>query len=191
MLDVILSVREAFHNPVSLNSTEPEEQVLIQRLLERHGQGRSKQPGIEGEDEQATATKPTEFHSQAGNIRFADNAAALSPDAKRTIAEIARKVRGTNLIVDVRGHASATEALGSTDRAMRLAVERSLAVAEALVDQEIDWRQLRLVGSADTDRVSRFPGSRDEDRANARVEVVISDEVVPEEVPTDPVTAQE
>ena len=119
MLDVILSVREAFHNPVSLQSTDPDEQVLIRRLLERRGTGLSKEPGLEGKDRQATATRPTGFHGQAGNIRFADNASVLSPDAKRTITEIARKVRGTNLIVDVRGHASATEALGSTDRAAR------------------------------------------------------------------------
>ncbi len=191
MLDLIIAVREAFHNPVRMNSKDVDDQELIRRIRDRSGKGRSKTPGIEGRDQEANATKPSDFHSQAGMIRFADNSAALSPDARHTVAELSKKVRGTNLIIEVRGNAGAAEALGSTDRAMRLAMERAIAVAQALADQGIDWRQLRLVGAADTDRLARYPGSRDEDRANARVEVVITDEVVPEEVPTDASTAQQ
>jgi hypothetical protein len=43
---------------------------------------------------------------------------------------------------------------------------------------------MRLVVCGDHDRVEAFPTSQKADRANARAEIVITDEVVPDRVPT-------
>ncbi|HWB20370.1 MAG TPA: hypothetical protein VG711_08735, partial [Phycisphaerales bacterium] len=78
---------------------------------------------------------------------------------------------------------SSAEAVNRPQQSMKLAWDRSMAVAQALVAKGVDWWQLRLVICADHDRVSQFPSTRADDRNNSRVEVVITDEVVPNKVP--------
>ena len=67
---------------------------------------------------------------------------------------------------------------------MQLSSARAMAVAKALAIEGVAWWQLRLVVCADHDRVEAYPSNRNADKANARVEVIITDQVVPDEVPT-------
>jgi hypothetical protein len=43
---------------------------------------------------------------------------------------------------------------------------------------------MRLVVNGDNDRAEAFPTTKTADRANARVEVVLTDDVVPDKVPS-------
>jgi hypothetical protein len=67
---------------------------------------------------------------------------------------------------------------------MKLSSDRAMTVARALAAEGVDWWQMRLILSADHDRVEMFPASTEADRANARVEIILTDKVVPNKVPT-------
>ena len=75
--------------------------------------------------------------------------------------------RGCSTVLDVRGHCSAREACDHENRGMRLSYERAFAVAEVLVANGLNWSQLRLVASADSDRVSATPTTRLATRATS------------------------
>jgi outer membrane protein OmpA-like peptidoglycan-associated protein len=186
MLDLSLAIREAFNNPVSIHSKDPADAKLVRRLLERAGRSEARTEGIKGRDEDVQAIRPSEYHARAGSIAFADNSTALSAAGQRTIDDMALKVRGINLIVEVRGHVSAAEAYANPDRAMKLALDRAMAVAEALHQRDISWWQMRIVACADNDRLIELPGNRSDDSPNARVEVIVTDQLVPQQVPTQP-----
>ena len=136
------------------------------------------------------AVRPTDYQAPFGTVRFARDSAELTELAGKRIAEIAARARGRTLIVEVRGHVSAAEAFHRAEQSMKLAFDRALAVAEVLAQNGVDWWQIRLLACGDHERVSAFPGSQHEDAANSRVEVVVTDQVVPEAVPTQPDEAQ-
>ena len=50
LLDLSIAIREAFHNPVDLTSTDPRDQPLINRLFQRSGDSRSPQSGAKGHE---------------------------------------------------------------------------------------------------------------------------------------------
>src|SRR5262249_31954317 len=114
----------------------------------------------------------------------AENSSQWNDAMRPAIEEIAKKVKGMTLIVEVRGHVSSAEAAQGGDKAMRLSFERAFIVANALADAGVDRWQMRLAPSADHERIAAFPNSPNADRANARVEVVITDEVAADKVPT-------
>ena len=186
MLDLSLAIREAFNNPVSIHSKDPADAKLVRRLLERAGKSEAKTDGIKGRDEDVQSIRPSEYHAEAGSILFADNSVVLTAAAEQTVDAMAQRVRGMNLIVEVRGHVSAAEAYADPERAMKLAMDRAMKVAEALHRRDVSWWQMRIVACADNDRLIALPSSREDDRANARVEVIVTDQLVPPQVPTQP-----
>lgn len=184
VLDFAIGVREAFHNPVDVNSTDPRDAALVKRLLQRAGKGEARDPGIKGSEQDVQSIRPADYYALSGSVPFPENSADLPAAARPTIAEIARKVRGLRLVVEVRGHVSSVEASKGHENAMQLAMSRAMTVAKALAAEGVAWWQLRLIGSADHDRVEAYPSNRSIDKANARVEVILTDQVVPDEVPT-------
>ena len=184
MLDFAIAVREAFNNPVDINSNAPEDAALVKRLLERAGKSETRDPGIKGYEQDVQAIRPSDYYAISGSINFAENSTELAGPGKRTIAEVARKVRGLRLVIEVRGHVSSVEANRGAELSMRLSSERALQVARALAEAGVDWWQMRLVICADHDRLQAYPQTRAADKANARVEIVITDQVVPDPVPT-------
>jgi outer membrane protein OmpA-like peptidoglycan-associated protein len=117
-------------------------------------------------------------------VPFGENASELTPASRATIRDIAGRVRGMNLVIEVRGHVSSVEAGRGAEASMKLSSERAMTVARALAAEGVDWWQMRLVLSADHDRLEMYPSSSDADRANARVEIILTDKVVPHKVPT-------
>src|SRR5262245_29481834 len=45
MADMILSIRQAFNNPVNINSTDPRDAALVKRLIERANRGKATEEG--------------------------------------------------------------------------------------------------------------------------------------------------
>lgn len=177
-VDFAIAVRAAFNNPVDLSSKDPRDQALIQRMIER-GKARNKQEGLKGQEKESESIRPSEYHAMSGAIPFSDGSSELSAAGRDEAGAVARKMRGRKLIIEVRGHANAAEAFATHDRGMSLAMQRAMSVAEVLAANGVDWWQMRLVAAADNDRVEAFPGDRDTDRANSRVEVIVTDEVMP------------
>ncbi len=190
LLDLSIAIREAFHNPVDLSSNNPNDQPLIRRIFQRAGQSSSRRDGPEGRERDVQSLPPTDYHAPFGSVLFANDSIELSGKARQTVIDVAARTKGLTLVVEVRGHASATEGFRKSDSAMRLAFDRALVVAGVLAENGVDWWQMRLVTCGDNDRRNPFPDSEMADAANARVEIVVSDQVVPEPVPTHPDAAR-
>lgn len=183
MLDLVLSIREAFNNPVSLTSTDPKDQRLIRRLLEKAGKANVNDPGVSGQDDRVQSIRPSDYYAFSGSVPFADGSSELTADGARVAGEIVGKVKGLALIIEVRGHASAAESRRGPEVAMRLASERALTVARELARHGVDWWQMRLVIAGDNDRLESFPRDVEGDRLNARADVVVTNEVMPDKAP--------
>jgi outer membrane protein OmpA-like peptidoglycan-associated protein len=184
MLDFAIAMREAFNNPVNIHSTNPADQALIRRILQRAGKSETRDPGVKGYESDVQSIRPSDYYAFSGTIPFAENSAEIPDNARHVITEMATRVRGLRVIVEVRGHVSAVESDHGSEKAMRLASDRALVVAQALSAAGVDWWQMRLVVCGDNDRIAKFPNSRDADQSNARVEIVLTDEVVPDKVPS-------
>jgi flagellar motor protein MotB len=184
MLDFALAVREAFNNPVDINSSDPRDAELVKRLRQRAGKSETRDPGVKGYEKDVQAIRPSEYYAISGSVSFPEGSVELPAGGLPTINEVAAKVRGLKLVVEVRGHASSVEATRGAEPSMQLSSDRALIVARALADAGVDWWQMRLVICADHDRVEAYPSNRNVDKANARVEIIITDQVVPDPVPT-------
>jgi outer membrane protein OmpA-like peptidoglycan-associated protein len=179
-LDLIIAIRQAFNNPVRLDSTNAVDLPLIRRLLERQNQrGESDQAGVLGKDAAVESIRPGNYPTTGCQVPFETNSAVLSDAARQRIVETAQQVRGLELMVDVRGHASAAETVDDKSKGLDLAYQRAMAVARVLVDNGLQWRQLRLTACGDNDRINPLVYDAVGHYANQRVEIVVSEDVVP------------
>jgi len=179
-LDAAASIREAFNNPVDLNSQDPNEQVLVRHILWRRGVGMTDQEGPEGSEHDVQSLRPSKYFRLAGLIPFDHDSAALSAGAAKSLDAVITHVQGRRFIIDVRGHVSAQEAYGRDDHNTRLGFERALGVAQALVERGLDWRQIRIVSCADADRDQPIAYDEAGHQKNRRVEIVVTDHVMPD-----------
>lgn len=179
MLDTAIAIREAFNNPVDLSSIHPNDLPLIRRIMAL-GESDAQREGQEGREHDVRSIRPSDYYSAAGAIHFTTGSSALSETAEKEIAQLLPTFRGFNLIVEVRGHVSAAEAIDRPDRGMQLSFERAQAVAQALVAQGASWPQLRIIAAGDGERVVPVAYDADKHAANQRVELVVTDRVTPE-----------
>jgi|CXWL01.1.fsa_nt_gi outer membrane protein OmpA-like peptidoglycan-associated protein len=184
-LDTSVAIREAFNNPVDLNSQDPNEQVLVRHVLWRRGLGTTDQVGPEGSEHDVQSLRPSKYYSLCGLIPFAHDNARLSESAVKSLDSVITHVQGRRFIIDVRGHVSAQEAFGEADHSTRLGFERALAVAQALVERGLDWRQLRVVSCADSDRAQPIAYDEPGHQKNRRVEIIVTDHVMPDATQTE------
>ncbi|MEW6250144.1 MAG: OmpA family protein [Planctomycetota bacterium] len=186
-LDWAIAVREAFNNPVRLDSNDPRDALLVQRLRTRAGRGDSaaRMNGLRGREHDVHSVRPLEGYGTGGTIPFGDGAAELGEDGRDAVRELARLFRGSRAILEVRGHCSAAEAYEAPDRGMGLSYERARAVAELLVVEGLTWNRLRVTACADGDRVTATAYDQPAQRSNQRVEVIELHQATPEPPPAD------
>lgn len=174
MLDWVLAVRDAFNNPVSIDSTAPEDAPLVARLRELARGSFVPNPGAPGQHEKVQSVRPGEIEAQGVVVQFARGESDLTPSDLKKLDELVNQIRGVSVVARVVGHCSAAEAAASDDRGMQLSYARARAVAAALVERGVSWKQIRLAASGDADRVAD-PEYSDFDRAaNQRVEVILT-----------------
>jgi flagellar motor protein MotB len=180
-LDIMIAIREAFNNPVQISSDNPEEFAMIQRIIQRKGATEIQDDdGPAGDDEDLNSLRPTDYTATAGVVPFEDDSIELTGAARDTLADIASHMKGLRLIVEVRGHASAAEAYRSGDRGMKIAFDRAMTVGEALAEEGLDWRQMRLIAAGDNDRLTALVHDKAGQRRNQRVEIVVTNEAMPD-----------
>ncbi|MBL0926512.1 MAG: OmpA family protein [Phycisphaerales bacterium] len=177
MLDFAIAVREAFNNPVSMNSTSAADAPLVRRMMQKAGSSAEDAP--EGRDKEVSSVRPGDYFALGGAIAFAEQSAELSASAEEQLRAIAERVRGVNTILEVRGHCSGVEVGGDASRAYRLSYDRAFAVASALRARGVEWKQMRVVSIGDSNRVVQRAFTAEAQRANQRVEVVLTGDVVP------------
>ncbi len=184
VLDAMISLREAFGNPVSLNSTDPKDLPLQKRMKEKLQKGEGQDDGVKGENQNVQAPRPTGYAQITATITFEQDDALLSSDDKEVLISAAGRLRGQRWIVDVRGHCSSVEARGGgggqvdTEKAMRLSYERAMAVAAFLAEQGIKWNQIRLSAAGDSDRRQPLAFDSAAHRTNQRVEVIVTNDPI-------------
>lgn len=180
MLDAFIAIRQAFNNPLDMNSSNPNDAPLIQRMKERMNQGSQTADGTPGKDPDQQAIRPSDFNKVTASVSFDQGSSELSSEAKETAGEVAKRLRGQRFIVEIRGHTSSIETGGDPVKGMPLAHARALALAAALVDSGhgLRWSQLRVVACSDNERAVPLAGDRQQHRSNQRVEVVVTGDTI-------------
>jgi outer membrane protein OmpA-like peptidoglycan-associated protein len=173
-MEAILSIRENFHNPPSEDN--PADAELIRYKKWRDGE--ADQEGIHGRNESVQAIKPTDFKNITASIPFDDRSVLLSTNGRKTLAEVAGKLRDQRWIIELRGHVSPFESMRDNTRAMDMSHDRAKAVAQALVEAGLKWENLRLVACGSNERVTVRTYDPQADRTNQRVEIVVTNETV-------------
>ncbi|MBM4107647.1 MAG: hypothetical protein FJ255_02365 [Phycisphaerae bacterium] len=176
--DFVIAVREGFNNPVDILSTDPKDAPLVRRIKERQG-GPADQDAPQGEHEKVQSVRPSDLTSLGAAVPFEDGSDLLSQSARDVIEDTAQRLRGLNWIVELRGHASPSEALRDPDKGLELSYRRALAVRRVLVESGVRREQLRVVAIGDGNRVVARTYDREKDRMNQRVEVVVTNEALP------------
>ncbi len=177
-LDFVIGVREAFNNAVPIDSKNPAEQPLVKRKLEKM-RGAATGDGPNGKSERQQAPRPSDFDKVTALIIFPDKSATLPANARTSISTVAESQKDQRWILEVRGHVSPFEQMHNHQKGMELSYQRALVVAQALVDAGMRWESLRVVACSDGDRVVQRTFDRDADRGNQRVEIVVTNYVVP------------
>ena len=178
MIDFVIEMRKAFNHPIDINSTNPEEQIFVKRMRERQISGETRTPGPEGDKKNNQATDVGDYFNLTGSVAFLENDANISPEGRDTLAAIAEQKRGSRWMIEVRGHVSASEAALGDNRGMDLAYTRSLNAARELVAQGLRWEQLRVVACGDNERKIGVARTQEDRRANQRVEIVVTQELI-------------
>ncbi len=177
ILDAAIAIREAFHNPVDLGSTDPKDLPLIERIRQRTGESEAFQKGQKGREHDVRSIRPGRYYTLGGTISFDDGQTQLSATGLQEVRELAKQMAGHNLIIDIRGHTSAAEAFSRPDRGMQLSHQRAMAVAGELAERGIGWDQMRLTACADNDRVVAPSYEGEAHKPNQRVEIIVTDRV--------------
>lgn len=174
MADFVLSVREAFNNPVNINSTDPRDAALVKRLVERANRGKATEEGPSGKNNQLQGVRDESYKSISATVDFEENSPELSADAITAIANTASQIKGYQNVVDVRGHVSSHELRNDQTGGYQLAFERAMSVARELAAQGVDWSQLRVIACSDSERVSEGYYDRAAGATDRRVEVIVT-----------------
>ncbi len=180
MLDLAISLREAFHNPVNPASMDPDDKPLIDRMMQRRGQVPIDEDGPRGNAYELQSLRRGKYPAICGSIPFATDSTAFTEEAERTLANVHEHLRGYNMVIDVRGHVSALEASNTKDRGVRLSFERAMVVVDALVRLGLSRGQLRPIPSGDMDRVKAAAYDAEGHGLNQRVELILTEDVAPE-----------
>ncbi len=182
MMDFAIAVREAFNNPVDLNSSNPADQVLIRRIKQKEAYGDPTENGPPGKKQDQSSLRPSDYVNTVGLVEFDRKETAIPFEGAETIFEVAKRISGHRFVIEVRGYVSAAESAESKDdRGMTLSFERAMAVAKQLEADGVNWRQLRVIAGGDTQRMTGRASGTNQHRTNQRVEIIQTEETMPDD----------
>jgi flagellar motor protein MotB len=179
MMELALGIREAFHS--ELDPSDPNDAELNRYKKRKTEGGQSQQPHETGPGREHQTVIPTERSSLGGVVPFEDDSETLSASGKRRAEEIGLKLRGMRFIIEVRGHSSPSETGRNWVKGEALSHARALAVAKALAEQGVLPTQMRIAACGDNERNIARDYDRDNDRMNQRVEVIVTNDQMPDE----------
>lgn len=144
-------------------------------------------PGMIGRDQRVTTVRQGDYIPVGGMVTFQPGSADLSDRAKAQIRGFIEHeefdIRGTNFIIELRGHAATAESdllLGAGRDLWDLSYDRAKAVMRYLVSDDIGLReeQVRLIGNADREPLKKQAYTPAQRRDNRRVEIMVSENVI-------------
>ena len=152
-------------------------------------------PGMSGRDQRVTTVREGEYIPMGGWVTFEPGLADLSDNEKQKIRSFIEQeefdIRGTNFIVELRGHADASEIdqLGDSGEDLwDLSYDRAKAVMHFLISDEIGLKQeqIRLTGNADREPLKKQAYTASSRQVNRRVEVRVSENIITDYAVTQP-----
>lgn len=179
MLDMAIAIREAFNNPVDIDTADPRDESLVERMRARlYGVARDK--GADGDYREVLTIRPGQYHSEGAHVTFARNTAELSDAAKAAVKTLAGQARGMRSVIEIRGHVSAAESYKKENHGVELSYERAFKVAREFVANGIEWERLRLIACADTELVVKPAYDEADHLRNQRAEIIFSNNAAEE-----------
>lgn len=140
-------------------------------------------PGMSGREQRVTSIRPGDYIPVGGRLTFQSGSADLSDRVKDQLDDIMNNpelnIRGTNYIVELRGHAATAEAelLGEDSDLWDLSYDRAKAVMLYLVSEDVGLNrdQIRLIGNADREPLEKQAYTAKSRTDNRRVEIMVSE----------------
>lgn len=157
--EVLAAIREAFGHVPDPQSTDPVDVYMLMKKLEQlkphkgpgdGGKTRLERKGAEGTDPEVEMVRPSKQVGTGGKVLFGAGEAALSPESRQALDQIALFIKGHRNIYMVKGHAASDDfAEGVDDREkMDLSLRRAQSAADYLVTRGVDRDTLRVQGCA-------------------------------------------
>ena len=186
--EMIKEIQVAFGAHLDDNSEiEIELAELLRKLdqIKRNGAGEkgnvtTQARGAEGTDSEVTKLRNGDLAGIGGRVEYAAGVTELDAAQKAVLDDVASKVRGHRNVVLVKGHAAADDLPeGATpQQQMALSVRRAEGVVAYLATRGVSAEILRVQGCGAFEPV-RLRAYADADRrANRRVEVEATDQLV-------------
>jgi len=143
-------------------------------------------PGMSGRDQRVTTVRQGDFIPVGGLVTFDPGSADLSDRAKGKIRGFIDNeefdIRGTNYIIELRGHAASAERdrIDGGGDLWDLSFDRAKAVMYYLVSDDLGLRQeqVRLIGNADREPLRKQAYTPADRQANRRVEILVTENVI-------------
>ncbi|MFA9478657.1 flagellar motor protein MotB [Phycisphaerales bacterium AB-hyl4] len=163
------------------------EQVQLQQQREPE-RSNVDDPGIDGRDTQVTQVREGLRFLVGGHVTFEPGSADLTDMARRQLRQVADLTRGYENIIELRGHAAASERElvgrpGDTFGDLwLLSYARAHAVMQYLTSDEVGirWDRIRLIGNADREPLVQRRYAGHQTQPNRRVEVLVTESLVAE-----------
>jgi len=196
-LDQVGEIRRAFGWLPDPASNDP---VDIRRLRKaeradnpskdtgKGGETQEPKQGVEGTDPLVMNVRPGQHVSVGGKLLFDPGDARLTPETARTLDEIYLIIKGHRNIVQIKGHAALDDLqdqAGLTEQArlqqqMDLSLRRAGAVANYLIGHGMSPDVVRVEGCSTFEPVVQKVYTHDAQLLNRRVEIEVTDVLVPQ-----------
>jgi flagellar motor protein MotB len=183
------SIREAFGYLPDPHSNDPVDLHMLLKKLHTINPVKGPTPGSRAriEDQGAHGTDPEVqtiregTHSIIGaRLLFDRGESAITPETRKSLEQIAEKIRGHYNIVVVKGHA-ATDDLpdgASPKEQMDLSIRRAQVAADYLASRGVGTDVLRVEGCSTFESVNEHAYTPETRAANRRVEIEVTNTLV-------------
>jgi outer membrane protein OmpA-like peptidoglycan-associated protein len=179
---VAAAVREAFGYLPDPTSTDPVDVHMVLQKLEKMnpmkgpgdgGKTTLERKAPEGTDAESTTIRPGKVSVEGGKMTFVAGSAALSPELKATLDQVANLIRGHRQIILVKGHGSSDDLpeAATAEQRMDLSLRRAQAAADYLISKRVEPDTLRVQGCSTIEPVTRGNPSPEAQATNRRVEI--------------------
>jgi flagellar motor protein MotB len=186
---VAASVREAFGYLPDPHSKDPVDLHMLLKKLHTVNPVKGPTPGSRaheeakgaaGTDPEVTSIREGRHTVIGGKTLFDRGSTELTPETRKSLDQVAEKIRGHYNIVQIKGHA-ALDDLGdsaSASQQMAFSMARAQAAADYLVSKGVDPQVLRVQGCSTFEPINERAYTADAQAANRRVEVEVTSSLV-------------
>src|SRR5688572_20759324 len=188
-VEVLAAIREAFNYVPDPSSKDPVDVHMLLKKLEQMkplkgpgdgGKTKLERKGVQGSDPEVELVRPSKQVGTGARILFPQADAALPPDSRRALDDIANIIRGHRNIFIVKGHASSDDFPDAPDDRARmdLSLKRAQAAADHLASKGVDRETLRIQGCSTYEPLVQRAWTTDARAQNRRVEVIATGTLV-------------